>query len=279
MRNVILVHGFWHGSWCWSPVAEQLAARAVPSIAIDLDGHGLKSFSPYARWHRPFDPGAFAAEKSPAAEITASSAAESLVEQIRRIGGGDPCVVVAHSMGGAVATAAERAPGLFAHLVYVTAFAPVAGLPAAAYIGLPENSGSQVGELLAADPADVGALRLDPGGRHAALRSCFYSDVDPTTADAAIGLLGPDAPAGIMAETLQITPERYGRIPHSYVVCTEDNTVPADLQRRFVQEIDAVSANPTTVAEIASSHSPFLSRPGDLADVIAPIYRAMPQSA
>ncbi|MGW7380602.1 alpha/beta fold hydrolase [Streptomyces sp. NPDC054794] len=40
--TVILVHGFWHGSWCWSLVAEQLAARGIASVAVDLDGHGLK---------------------------------------------------------------------------------------------------------------------------------------------------------------------------------------------------------------------------------------------
>jgi AcrR family transcriptional regulator len=29
MRNVTLVHGFWHGSWCWSLVSEQLAGRGL----------------------------------------------------------------------------------------------------------------------------------------------------------------------------------------------------------------------------------------------------------
>ncbi|AJC53177.1 alpha/beta fold hydrolase [Streptomyces sp. 769] len=40
MRKVVLVHGFWHGSWCWSRVVEQLAARGVTSVALDLEGHG-----------------------------------------------------------------------------------------------------------------------------------------------------------------------------------------------------------------------------------------------
>ena len=41
------------------------------------------------------------------------------------------CRPVAHSMSGVVAAAAaELAPELFAHLVYVTAFAPVVGMPA-----------------------------------------------------------------------------------------------------------------------------------------------------
>jgi len=62
--TVVLVHGFWHGSWCWSLLTEQLAARGIPSVAVDLDGHGLKSRSPASRWGRPFDPAAFAAESS-----------------------------------------------------------------------------------------------------------------------------------------------------------------------------------------------------------------------
>jgi pimeloyl-ACP methyl ester carboxylesterase len=274
MRNVILVHGNWHGSWCWSLVTAQLAARGVSSVAVDLDGFGLKSRSPYARWGRPFDAAAFATEKSPTADVTASSAAGTLVDQIRLVSGGEPCVVVAHSMGGAVATAAaELAPELFAELVYLTAFAPVTGLPAAAYIGMPEFAGSQVGALLAADPDAVGTLRIDTGDRHAAVRACLYGDVDQDTADAAIALLSPDASFGIATEVLTITPARYGRIPHSYIVCTGDNAIPAAAQRRFVGEIDAVSAAPTTVVEMTTSHSPFLSRPGELADVIAASHR------
>jgi pimeloyl-ACP methyl ester carboxylesterase len=272
MRNVVLVHGFWHGSWCWSLVTEQLAARGIPSVAIDLDGHGLKSTSPAARWDRPFDPAGFATEPSAAPVVTASSAAATLVEQIRRIGGGEPCLVVAHSMGGAVATAAaELAPSLFGHLVYVTAFAPVTGLPVAGYLGGPDNEGEMVSRLFAADPAAVGSLRLDTGDpdRHPAIHETFYGDVDPATARAAIGLLAPDAPAGVTTEVLPVTAGRYGRVPHTYVTCTKDNVIPVALQRRFVREIDATSATPARVVELDCGHSPFLSRPAELAEVIA----------
>jgi hypothetical protein len=57
------------------------------------------------------------------------------------------------------------------------------------------------------------------------------------------------------------------------VVCTKDNTVPVALQRRFVREIDAVSNAPTTVLELDSSHSPFLSQPAALATAIAGLCR------
>ena len=272
MPTVVLVHGFWHGSWCWSLVTKQLAARGIPSVAVDLDGHGLKSRSPASRWGRPFDPAAYATEPSGAAAVTASSAAADLVRQIRVIGGGKPCVVVAHSMGGTVATAAaELEPSLFARLVYVTAFAPAAGRAAAEYSDSPENKGEMYSALLTADPAVVGAARLDPGDRdrHAAIRETFYGDVDEAIAEAAISLLEPDGPVGIPAEAFPVTAGRYGAIPHAYVVCTKDNAIPVALQRRFVDEIDAVSATPTAVTELDSSHSPFLSQPTALAAVIA----------
>jgi pimeloyl-ACP methyl ester carboxylesterase len=275
LTPVVLVHGFWHGSWCWSAVTEELAARGVPSVAVDLDGHGLKQQSPAARWSRPFDPGAYAIEPAPSATITASSAAATLVAQIRRIGGGRPCVVVAHSMGGSVATAAaELAPELFAELVYLTAFAPVAGRAAAGYLGLPESAGDLVPTLLAGDPAATGSLRVDPGAadRHAAVREVFYGDVDDATASAATALLSVDGPIGIVGEALTVTPERYGSIPHTYLMCTRDRAISPALQRLFITEINAISARPTGVVELDASHSPFLSRPETVADALAEIY-------
>jgi pimeloyl-ACP methyl ester carboxylesterase len=272
MHNVILVHGAWHGSWCWNLVTEQLAGRGISSTAIDLDGHGLKSRSPVSRWSRPFDPAAFATEPTEAAGITVTSTASSLVRDISTLGGGKPCVVVAHSMGGIIASAAaELAPELFSHLVYVSAFAPVSGQPAEAYFAAPEAEGGMLGALLAADPACVGALRIDPGdpGRHPVIRETFYGDVDDATAAAAISLLTPDAALGVAKETFPVTPDRYGTIPHTYVVCTKDNTNPIPLQRRFIREIDAVSGKPASVVELDSSHSPFLSQPVALASVIA----------
>ena len=269
---VVLVHGMWHGSWCWSLVTEELAARGLRSVAVDLDGHGLKARFPRSRWGRPMDAEAYATEPSPVAEVTALSAAATLVEQIRRIGGGRPCLVVAHSMGGAVATAAaEAAPELFAGLVYVSAYAPVSGLPAGAYAMSQENAGVRMDGLLKADPRKIGGLRIDTGdvSQHDQIREAFYNDLDADTATAAISLLSTDAPAGIAATAFEVTAARYGAIPHAYVMSTRDNMVRPALQRRLIKEIDAVSARPTVVTELDSSHSPFLSQPGALAGFIA----------
>ncbi|WP_330436643.1 hypothetical protein [Streptomyces griseoaurantiacus] len=47
------------------------------------------------------------------------------------------------------------------------------------------------------------------------------------------------------------------------------------LQRLMVREIDSVSVRPTRVVEIDSSHSPFLSQPATLAEVIEAAHTAL----
>ena len=205
------------------------------------------------------------------AGITASSAAATLVRQIRVIGGGDPCVVVAHSMGGTVATAAaELEPSLFAHLVYVAAYVPVTGLSAAKYAAGPENEGKILPSLVG-DPAVLGALRLDTGDRdaQAVIRDAFYGDVNDATAAAAISLLGSDLPAGIPNEPITATAARYGTIPHTYLTTAKDNTIRPALQQRFIKEINALASRPATVVALDTSHSPFLSQPAAVAAAIA----------
>jgi len=106
---------------------------------------------------------------------------------------------VAHSMGGNVLTrAVQDAPGLFARAVYVTAFMPASGVPAGAYIFAPENEGDLAGASLVADPGAIGGLRLDTvspdPAYHQQLREAFFGDLTADVADAAIGLLTPDAP-------------------------------------------------------------------------------------
>jgi pimeloyl-ACP methyl ester carboxylesterase len=269
---VVLVHGFWHGSWCWSLVTEHLAGLGVPAVAVDLDGQGRNGPSPRSRWRRPFDPAAYAAEPSPVATVSASSAAASLAGQLRRIGNGRPCVLVAHSMGGVVATAAaELAPELVSEVVYVAAFAPVSGEPVSYYFSQADNAKRPISDLLVGDPAETGALRIDTGDPelHPVIQDTLYNDVDDAAAAAAISLLTSDGPAGIAAEALTVTAERYGSVRHSYVICLRDNAFPVELQRGFVTEIDAVSTRPTTVVELDASHSPFLSQPGELAKAIA----------
>jgi hypothetical protein len=127
---------------------------------------------------------------------------------------------------------------------------------------------------LRADPVAVGALRLDTGSSdpeyREVLRQAFYNDVEPEQADAVIALLGCDAAAGIALGSTELSADGWGSVPRTYVVCTLDNAIRPALQRRFIAEADAAfPANPTTAIELAASHSPFLSMPDRVAEIIA----------
>jgi len=274
---IVLLHGFWHGTWCWSPVLAELASRGRRATPVDMAGHGLNARRPRSALARPFDAEAFATELSPVAGITLDDAADLLVAQLQQVGGGEPCVLVAHSMGGAVATSAiQRAPELVAHVVYLTAFMPASGVPAVAYAQSDDNAGELVLPSLRADPAVVGALRLDTGSNdpeyREILRQVFYNDVSAEQADAVIALLACDAAAGIAIGSTDLTADAWGSVPRTYVVCTLDNAIRPTLQRRFIREADAAfPANPTTVIELEASHSPFLSMPERVAGIIADV--------
>ena len=270
---VLLLHGFWHGAWCWSEVLGRLTAAGTRALAVDMAGHGLRARRPAAPTARPFDPAALAAEPSPAT-ADLDEAAALFVAQARALGGGAPVTAVAHSMGGNVLTrAVQDAPGLFAQAVYVTAFMPASGVPAGAYIFAPENEGDLVQVAMVADPAAIGGLRLDtaspdPSYRQL-LRDAFFGDVGTDVADAAIGLLPPDAPAGIAAGATTLTADGWGSVPRTYVVCARDRALQPAMQRRFIELADAAfPGNPTTVHTLESSHSPFLSMPAELAGLI-----------
>jgi pimeloyl-ACP methyl ester carboxylesterase len=271
---VLFLHGAMHGSWCWSEVVARVTAAGTRAIAVDMAGHGLRARRPQSATRRPFDPGLLATEPSPVAGIDLGQASELLVSQIEQLGGGSPVVVVAHSLGGIVLTrAAQMAPGLVANAVYLSALMPASGVSPMVYLQLPEMVGGVFLSSIVGDPATIGAVRLDVGSPDPAdrqrLRELFYGDVDAGLADAAIGLLTPDTPLALGAAPTTLTAEGWGSVPRTFVMCTRDNVFPVSVQQRFIAEADAAfPGNPTTVCTLETSHSPFLSAPGDLADII-----------
>lgn len=254
-----------------------LDARAgIPraAVAVDMAGHGLNAPPPRALFGRPFDPEALATEPSPVREVDLGQAADLLLAQMTQVGRGELVTVVAHSMAGTVLTrAAQQEPDLVAHAVYLAAFMPASDLSAGAYSMMPEYAGALLFACVRNDPLATGAARLDttspdPDYRRQ-LREAFYGDVDEPTAEAAIAMLSSDAPIGIGMGATTLTEDGWGRVPRTYVTCTQDRALPPAVQQKFIRDADAAyPANPTSVVTLDASHSPFLSMPGVVADVI-----------
>lgn len=80
-RSVLLVHGAWHGSWCWDEWAAVLADAGHRPRAIDLPGHDSPG-SRHRIWQRIGD------------------YVDAVGQELERLG--PDTVVIGHSMGGLI---------------------------------------------------------------------------------------------------------------------------------------------------------------------------------
>jgi pimeloyl-ACP methyl ester carboxylesterase len=242
--TVVLVHGAFHGRWCWKRVTPLLASAGVRAVAIDLPGHGT-DLGPLGDLH------------DDAARVTAT---------LDRIDG--PAVLVGHSYGGAVITEAGHHPAV-ARLVYLcalaldrhetcqTAAADEVGATGISFAGRPDLGSGLV-------PGPGGTVTLDP----AVAAVCLYQDCDQDTVAWATARIGPQP-----LVTFQQSPRTvaWRDVPSTYVVCAADQAVHPDVQRLLAQRC-------TTRAEWPTGHSPFLSRPELVADLLVELARGVARS-
>ena len=169
------------------------------------------------------------------------------VQEHRGGGGGR---AVGHSYGGAVISQAGTHPDVAA-LVYICAFAP--------------DKDESVNTLLGGFPADGpqppilpprdGFLFLDRDKFHAS----FAADVP---ADLAAFMADSQVPWGVDALGGPVTDPAWRTKPSWYMVTTEDRMIPPAAQRTMAQRAGS------TVAEVAGSHSIYVSQPAAVADLI-----------
>jgi pimeloyl-ACP methyl ester carboxylesterase len=216
MTGIVLVHGAWHGAWCWDGVVAALEDRGLPATAVELPLTGA-------------DDDVFAAR----AAIEAA---------------GPDCVVVGHSYGGMVISRAATALPV-GHLVYLAAFMPEAGEEMFTFLdGSPLTSSVRL---------DNDQVLVDP----AAAAQVFFGDSPADVAADLVARLRPMAADAAMAAAPP-TPPAWHSVPTTYVVCTNDQALPVASQRKLAARAD-------TVVEWPTDHSPFTTRPADIASLIA----------
>jgi pimeloyl-ACP methyl ester carboxylesterase len=235
MAAFLLVHGAWHGAWCWDRTADALRAAGHEVTAIDLPSHGD-------------DP-------TPAATVTLDSYVECIGQALDGIG--RPAIVVGHSMGGvAITAAAEAFPEQVAKLVYLAAFLPRNGESLLALEGRNPKPSVPPG-LVFSESEPTATMRED------LIVPIFFHDCTPEDQQMATSKLTPQALAPMSTEVV-LTPERFGSIQRTYIECTDDRAISIELQRDMhgtsgVHEVRSLDA----------SHSPFLSMPDALAAELA----------
>ncbi|OBA90656.1 hypothetical protein A5662_22630 [Mycobacteriaceae bacterium 1482268.1] len=224
----MLVHGAWHDTWCWERVIPELRRRGHEVTAVSLPKGRVAGTQAYAA----------------AIDEAISSPAET--------------TVVAHSAGGLVAPLVAGKRGV-RELVLVAA---LMALPGFSWMGqrAAENSAQHTESFLSLEPRviadDEGNWTMPPD---CAVR-LFYNDCEPADAESAVRRMRTQETA-VFTEAAPVEPP--AAVPTRYVLCTRDQALSRDWAIRTARErFDAI------VEEFDASHSPFWSRPADLAELL-----------
>jgi pimeloyl-ACP methyl ester carboxylesterase len=125
-----------------------------------------------------------------------------------------------------------------------------------------------VGE--AGDFSDALKLVVSPDGASLAVpdeavRNRFYGECSDEDVMLARALLVPE-PLAPLATPLAISAANYGRVPRVYVECLRDRAIPIAAQRRMQESLPCRER-----FTLDTDHSPFLSRPDELAAILQKI--------
>lgn len=235
MAHFVLIHGAWHGGWCFDTLRPLLAERAHSMSAPDLPGMG----------------GSDAELGAVTLEGWADYVA-GICEQTR-----GQVILAGHSRGGIVISeVAERIPERIDALVYICAMM----LPPAMSREMLKGYVEPNHEFQAIIQPHASGVATVVDQARAPDIFAQLSPRDVAEAAAARLVAEPSAPR---LTALTLTDERYGTVPRHYIECLSDRAIPIGDQR-FMQSLQPCAS----VTSLDADHSPFLSAPQALADAL-----------
>lgn len=235
----VLVHGSWHGAWCWRRLLPLLRAQGCEAHALTLTGVGERAHLL-------------------SSDVTLATHVDDVLglieaEELQQV------VLVGHSYGGIVVTgAADRLlaqrPERLSQLVYLDAIVPQPGESWSS-----THSAERVAERLAAG-ATTGGLSFAPP-------------------DAAVfGLQGADRdwvnrrqtpqPMRVYQAPLDFDAQRVARVPRTFIDCTAPALPTIAVSRERVR-----SEPGWRVLELEAGHDPMVSAPEALAKLLLDVAR------
>src|SRR3712207_802063 len=218
--TIVLVHGAWADASGFDGEIRALRQRGLPAIGFANPLRGLPGDATY------------------------------LADFLRSLIG--PIVLVGHSYGGAVISAAATGNDQVKALVYRNGWMPDEGETIQQI--LERFEGSLVGPAIRPTPftgpdgGEGADLYLDPDAFHEA----FAADVDAPTAAFMAAAQRPWSSAAFVAPSGP--PAWKAGIPCWYLLGTEDKAIPAALQRFMAERGNA------TIVEVPASHVSFISQ-------------------
>jgi pimeloyl-ACP methyl ester carboxylesterase len=221
LANFVLVHGAWHGGWCWNEVVRLLRDERHDVQAPDLPGHGN--------------------DKTSITKVTLENCVNKVCKIIRTKP--EPVILVGHSMGGVVISqAAENEPDRIKTLVYLAAFLVRNG----------ESIKTVLDNIHSSKIAwNKQCVEIQKNG----IKERFYDDCPSKYVVLAKSLLCPESTT-VLKTSLKLSEGNFGRIPRVYIECLKDKAVSPSLQKMMYKSLPCQK-----IISMETSHSPFFSRP------------------
>jgi pimeloyl-ACP methyl ester carboxylesterase len=227
VKNIVLVHGAWADGSGWKSVYEILVKDGFKVSIVQEPETSFRD------------------------DVAATKRILTLQD--------GPCILVAHSYGGAVITEAGTDPSVVG-LVYIAAHMPDAG-----------EKESEDGKRFPSDLAKSGAIKKTPDG---------FTYIDPEQFHELFAADVPADQAALMARSqvlnfadnfsATISTAAWRTKPSWMVVAGSDRTINPDLERWYAQR-----AKSHTVEVAGASHVVYVSHPKEVADVIESAARAV----
>lgn len=224
MADFVLVHGAWHGAWCWKRILPGLWRAGHRAFTVSLTGVGER-------------------QHLLGPSVRLSTHVEDVVqvieaEELQR------AVLVGHSYGGMVITgAADRLSGRIARLVYLDAV-------------IPEPGGSWSSGHAPATQAQRRATIAEKGMLPPADPAAFGLEGDDL---AWVARRQTPHPGGPYDDVLDFDAQRVFSLPRTFIDCTQPALATVDASRRRVRNEPGWQ-----VVEIATGHDPMISAPDEL---------------
>jgi pimeloyl-ACP methyl ester carboxylesterase len=238
----VLVHGAWQASFVWDKVKASLEAEGNKVILVELAGHGN--------------------DKTPVSEITFDGYVKQVTDVIDSLN--VPVVLVGHSLGGAIVTqAACKVPKKIDKLIYVAGFIPKSGSSVFEYSAM--DKGTSISSVLEFSADGSTVTIANPAVN---MREVFCKDGSDEDNKLLVEKLRPE-PVAAAGTPLNYSSEIYSTIVNKYYVyTTEDKAISFPFQQQMVSE-----AHISNTYEIKAGHSPFLSKPDELVQILNTIIK------
>lgn len=239
-KTYLLVHGAWHGAWCWNKVVPIMKHKGYKVETIDLPSHGNDTTN--------------------ANSIKLDDYVKKVIESANKIEG--QIILVGHSMGGIVISQAAEILGknkVF-KLIYLDAFLPKNGESVSSLARLIESYlPKDTSRLTIGSGLIVSEDKMTSIFKPEVADMLFYHDCSQADKDFAHRNMSRQsfAPLGT---PVSVSDSIYGKIPKYFILCTDSKDLDKSILPSRVKCEKLVKLN--------SSHSPFFSKPRKLTNIL-----------